>query len=60
MKFYRWESVGYVVTEDDSLPQNKLALYVKEQLKPGVHHSLGVFCVIYSMLLVWALHVFCG
>lgn len=43
MKFYRWESVGRVVTEDDSLSQNKLALQVKEQLKPGVHHSLGVF-----------------
>lgn len=43
MKFYRWESVGSVVTEDDSLSQNKLALQVKEQLKPGVHHSLGVF-----------------
>lgn len=43
MKFYRWETVGNIVTEDDSLPQNKLALQVKEQLKPGVHHSLGVF-----------------
>lgn len=43
VKFYIWESVENVVTEDDSLSQNKLALQVKEQLKPGVHHSWGVF-----------------